>query len=80
MSSASPPLRVTGTLLRVAAVTLICLCGVGTFLGAVGDVLMGPGRQKHTHTLSDTCPQKVILYTKHVFMLHCMTNVDNNNN
>ena len=48
MSSASPPLRVMGALLRAAA-TLICLWGVGTFFGTVGDVLMGPWRKKHTH-------------------------------
>lgn len=47
MSSASPPLRAMGAFLRAAA-TLICLWGVGTVLGAVGDVLMGPGRQKYT--------------------------------
>ncbi len=46
-SSASPPLRVTGVVLR-ADVTLICLWVVGTVFGTVGDVLMGPERQKHT--------------------------------
>lgn len=49
MSSVSPPLRVTGMFLRAAA-TLICLWGVGTLFGAVGDVLMGPKTEKHTFT------------------------------
>ena len=49
MSSASPPLRVTGVVLRVA-VKLICLCGAGVILGTVGDVLMGTGKtETHKH-------------------------------
>lgn len=60
MSSESPPLRVTGVVLRGAAM-LICLCGVGTLFSAVGDVLMGPERQKQVNKGANTNGSVIVL-------------------